>query len=59
MTIKFCPICHKKIIIPQWIEKANIQCEKGMTITCSDKQCKGKIKFQNHANKSNILSDSK
>ena len=42
----FCPNCHTRIIPPKFLFQANIKTEKGITIQCGVKGCKGKVKFK-------------
>jgi len=42
----FCHTGHHKITIPKWLLTSNIRTEKGITIQCGVKGCKGKVKFK-------------
>lgn len=41
----FCPKCHKRVIPPKFLTKANIQ--GNININCGDNKCKGVVKIKN------------
>lgn len=41
----FCPRCHKKIVLPQFLKSQNLKAEKGVDIQCGDCK-KGKVHIE-------------
>lgn len=40
----FCPKCHKRIILPKFLDKVNIQ--GNINLKCGDEKCKGIVKIK-------------
>jgi RNase P subunit RPR2 len=57
MKFLFCPNCHTRIAPPKWLFTANIKTEKGITIQCGAKGCKGKVKFKPEVKDDNTVRD--